>query len=180
MLFTYSLGFFTRNGEMVRHLAFPLHLILINEVNVRFLFFLFQYLAAIAILFLASPPEKPGSWALAQVVFLVGLYCSLLAACWLASLMGALLPDLAVVLPACFTLLLALSPLFQPADRASHLVNTLNAWNPLCFIVESALDSSPIGAVAQIPWKLALVGVLAISGMRVGMRHLYRELARLI
>jgi len=180
MLFTYSLGFFTRNGEMVRHLAFPLHLILINEINVRYLFFLVQYLIASSLLAISAPPESFSLWLLAQVIFVIALYGLLLASCWIASLLGALLPDLGVLLPPCFTLLLALSPLFQPMESASAFLQFLKAWNPLSFRVEKALASPGGPTKISVPWNLLATALVMLGGMKLLLKHFYRELARLL
>lgn len=180
MLFTYSLGFFSRNGDMVRHLAFPLHLILINEINVRYLFFLFQYLIAAGLIAAGSPPDSFPLWIFAQLVFIGSLYGLLLASCWIASLLGALLPDLGVLLPPCFTLLLALSPLFQPIENAGAFVRVLNEWNPLSILVAHALDTNGGARGIFISWTLPVTAFFMLGGMKIFLRHFYRELARLL
>lgn len=180
MLFTYSLGFFSRNGDMVRHLAFPLHLILINEINVRYLFFLAQYLIAISLLAVSHPPESMHIWLAAQFMFIVSLYGLLLASCWIASLLGALLPDLGVLLPPCFTLLLALSPLFQPMETAGAFIRFLNEWNPLSILVGTALSAQSGESITSIPWALFAAALFMLVGMKLLLRHFYREIARLL
>lgn len=180
MLFTYSLGFFSRNGDMVRHLAFPLHLILINEINVRYVFFLFQYLIAVSLLAAATPPDSFLTWLLAQIIFIVSLYGLLLASCWVASLLGVLIPDLGVLLPPCFTLLLALSPLFQPMESAGSFVRVLNEWNPLSILVAGALATNAGGREVSFAWNLLATAVIMLGAMKILLKHFYRELARLL
>ena len=91
MLLIQSLGFFGRNAEMMKHMVFPFHLIMLNEVNVKFFFFAVQLLIAVVIYLVIQTDVAPLAVLLNIALYLVTLYLIAVAIAWLGALIGVLL-----------------------------------------------------------------------------------------
>lgn len=179
--FTGSLAFLSRNIEMIKHLAFPFHLIVVNDTNIKYLFFSVQFIVVSAIYLIMKDGVAIWPAVLSLTLFLVALYFLLLAAGWCGSLLGAVVPDLAVALPPFLILLLALSPIFH-RDLAAlpWQLQLLNEVNPLSQLVISLYDSIGLYGEVRPPVGLALVSIALFVAVRYGVRRLYQEIAKVV
>jgi len=181
MMFTSSLSFFSRNAEMIKHLAFPFHLVLITDVNIKFVFFALQLLVAAAIYLVMHSVAEPWFAVASLVVFTVSLYLILVAVCWVGSLLGAVIPDLGMALPPILMLLLALSPIFHPDMRVlPREIAILNMLNPLSQLVVALHNCIGVYGEVRVPWTMALVAAASFALTRFGVRRVYQELAKIV
>lgn len=180
MLVTSSASFFVRNAEMVRHLAFPLHLILLNEIHIKFVFIIVQLLIASGIYIAIH-----GGFSLTAIMnlalFIVSLYLLVVALSSFASFLGAVLPDLPVALPLLLVILLVLSPIFHtdPA-QLPVAVNYLNQWNPLSQVVIALYGCLGVGGPQQLPIKLFFASLASFGLAQLFVRRAYQELAKVV
>lgn len=176
-----SLGFFSRNGEMIKHMVFPFHLIMVNEVNVKFIFFAIQLLIAVAIYLWRVPGVSPIAVFVSVLLYLVSLYLIVIALSWLGSLVGVILPDLNLALPPVLILLLALSPVFHRDLTAMPAqILLLNELNPFSQIVMTLYDCLGLYGAVEPPYTMMLVALLAFLLTRLGVRRLYQEMAKVV
>lgn len=179
--FTSSLAFLSRNVALLKYLAFPFHLIVVNDVNIRYLFFLAQMILVSGIYLAMNDGVAiwPAIGSLA--LFLVALYFLSLAAGWFGSLLGAAVPDMALALPAILMLLLALSPIFhRDLSALPWQLQLLNQVNPLSQIVLSLYDCIGLYGEIRPPIGLAASSIAFFAIMRFGMRRLYQEIAKVV
>lgn len=179
LVITSSAAFFSKNSELIRHLAFPFHLIVATEVNVKYIFFVVQALIG-GVFFVVT--ESGSQWPKGLAALLVccaGIYLLLLALAWVFSLIGAVVPDLVLALPALMTLLLALSPVFQSGNDIPRALEIFNAVNPLSVAVTAFFDAIGARGEVEIPWVFATVCLAAFLLVRLGVKKIYRELAKI-
>ena len=179
LVITTSAAFFAKNSELIRHLAFPFHLIVATEVNVKFLFFLVQAVVGGLVVLLTEQSASLFEAILGLFIFLIGSYLLLLALAWLFSLVGAVVPDLVLALPALLTLLLALSPVFQFGSSVPTALRAFNDLNPLSIAVNSFYGAIGARGEVEIPWLFAGGCLAFFLVVRVGVRKIYRELAKI-
>lgn len=179
LIITTSAAFFAKNAELIRHLVFPFHLIVATEVNVKYLFFLVQALIGGAF-FVVTRHEN--DWPLgffSVVIFSISVYLLLLGLAWLFSLIGAVVPDLVLALPALLTLLLALSPVFQFGTGLPRALEVFNQFNPLSIAVNAFYQAIGARGEVAVPWLFGLGCLLFFLIVRVGVKKIYRELAKI-
>jgi lipopolysaccharide transport system permease protein len=179
LVITTSAAFFTKNSELIRHLVFPFHLIVATEVNVKYLFFLVQAVVGGLFVLLSERTSSLGEGLVGLFVFFIGSYLLLLGLAWLFSLVGAVVPDLVLALPALLTLLLALSPVFQFGSTVPLALQVFNDINPLSIAVESFYGAIGARGEVEIPWIFAGVCAVSFLVIRVGVKKIYRELAKI-
>jgi lipopolysaccharide transport system permease protein len=179
LVITASAAFFAKNAELIRHLVFPFHLIVATEVNVKYLFFLVQAVVGGVFLLFTEQTSNPFEGIFGLFVFLLGSYLLLLALAWLFSLIGAVVPDLVLALPALLTLLLALSPVFQFGSSVPTALQIFNEINPLSIAVDSFYGAVGARGEVEIPWLFAGGCLIFFFVVRVGVRKIYRELAKI-
>jgi ABC-type polysaccharide/polyol phosphate export permease len=176
-----SLGFFSRNSEMIKHMVFPFHLIMVNEVNVRFVFFALQLLIAVAIYLGREPGVSPMAVFVSVVLYLLSLYLIVVALAWLSSLVGAILPDLSLALPPVLILLLALSPVFhRDLTVMPAPVLLLNEINPFSQFVVALYGCLGLYGAVEAPYAMMLWALLAFLLTRLVVRRLYQEMAKVV
>jgi len=181
MMLINSLGFFSRNAEMIKHMVFPFHLIMVNEVNVRFVFFAIQLLIAAVVYLIQQPELNAGAVLLNVLLYLVSLYLIVVALSWLGSLIGVLLPDLNLALPPVLMLLLALSPVFhRDLSILPRGIMLLNEVNPLSHIVSTLYDCLGLYGEVNPPYAMIAIGLAAFLLTRIGVRRLYQEMAKIV
>ncbi len=179
LVITSSAAFFNKNSELIRHLAFPFHLIVATEVNVKYLFFVVQALIGGGVFVISQKGDQWPKGLLAVIVSCIGIYFLLLALAWIFSLVGAVVPDLVLALPALMTLLLALSPVFQFGAGVPQALEVFNAINPLSVAVSAFFDAIGARGEIGIPWLFSGICILLFLVVRLGVKKIYRELAKI-
>lgn len=177
-----NLGILKANREMITQIVFPFSILSVVDVTVKYLFFLIQFLIAVAIWLLMVPNDH---WYLVLAylpIYLVAFYCALLAMAWVASVFGVALPDLSVFLPPVLMLLLALSPVFhRNMGTLPWTIQGMNGINPLSRWVEvlySTIDVSKTGPSAPVFFFAA--SLVAVAAVHLLVRGVYREMAKVI
>jgi len=179
LVITSSAAFFTKNSELIRHLAFPFHLIVATEVNVKYLFFVVQALIGGTFFVVTKSGSQWPKGLLALLIFCAGVYLLLLAMAWVFSLIGAVVPDLVLALPALLTLLLALSPVFQSGASVPRALVIFNSINPLAVAVDAFYSAIGARGPIAIPWLFSLISLAVFVLVRLGVKKIYRELAKI-
>jgi ABC-type polysaccharide/polyol phosphate export permease len=128
---------------------------------------------------LSERTSSLGEGLVGLLVFLIGSYLLLLGLAWLFSLVGAVVPDLVLALPALLTLLLALSPVFQFGSTVPVALQVFNDINPLSIAVESFYGAIGARGEVEIPWIFSGVCALFFLVIRFGVKKIYRELAKI-
>lgn len=170
------------NRELITHIAFPHAILSVVDVSVKYLYFVVQVLVGVAV-WLAVVPNEHWPLVLAYLpIYLVAFYLALLAMAWMASIIGAALPDLSFLLPPVLLLLLALSPVFQrTAESVPWAVRLLNEINPLSLWVGAfyaTIDVARTGPTAPLVFLAAACAAVALA--RVLVTACYREITKVI
>jgi teichoic acid transport system permease protein len=182
MIFIAGLQVMKTHRETITQLVFPFHLLPVVDLCSKFIFFAMQFVIA-AILWAAFATVDPGVlFALNILVFVFALFCYLLAASWLASVLGIVAPDLAFALPPIFLLLLILSPIFHRTPGGlPETIEIINAFNPLVFVVRTLFDVlGTDGGGTSFPLIFLLGGLAAVLVARWVVHVLYQELGKVI
>lgn len=181
MTFTGSLAFLSRSVDMLKYLSFPFHLIVVNEVNIKYLFFFVQFVLVSAVFLVLNDGVDVWPAVGALFLFVVALYFLSVAVGWLGSLLGAVVPDLAVALPPFLILLLALSPIFhRDLSALPWQLQLLNQLNPLSQIVLSLYDAIGLFGEIRAPIGLTVASIIMFVAVRLGVRRLYQEIAKVV
>jgi ABC-type polysaccharide/polyol phosphate export permease len=181
MMFTSSLSFFAKNEGMIKHLSFPFHLILVNDINVKYVFFFFQLVIATAIYLFTTPTPHLTLTILSTTIFIVAIYFLTIGLCWIASLIGAILPDISFALPPILMLLLTLSPVFhRDMSTMPWQIQLLNNINPLSFLVTSYYNCLGVFGEVQIPFGLLALSLTIFCIAWLIVRRAYQEIAKTI
>jgi len=170
------------NRELITHIAFPHAILSVVDVSVKYLFFVVQVLVGVAV-WLAVVPNEHWPLVLAYLpIYLLAFYLALLAMAWMASIIGAALPDLSFLLPPVLLLLLALSPVFQRTSEAvSPVVRLFNEVNPFSLWVDAfyaTIGIAPAGPTAPFVFLAAALAAVALA--RVLVTACYREITKVI
>jgi lipopolysaccharide transport system permease protein len=119
---------------------------------------------------------------LGLVLLVCALFMFLVALGWLASLVGAVIADIAVVLPSILMLLLALSPIFhrdQAAQpQALQILNQINPFNWYITTLYGLLDNQA-GMIEQALLLLGASALFLLFALLV-IKRAYKEIAKLI
>lgn len=170
------------NRDLVSQVVFPCSVLSVVDVTAKFLYFLVQAAIALAIWWVVMPDGQTPAGLAYLPLFCIGFYLVLLAMAWVASILGVVLPDLSFVLPPVLTLLLVLSPIFQP-DRGSlpWVVLLLNDVNPFSFCVTAWYATiGATGTMAQPPWLFVLSSVAAAGVSWATIRLFYPQAMKVI
>jgi hypothetical protein len=76
-------------------------------------------------------------------------------------------------------LLLALSPVFQFGAGVPQALEVFNAINPLSVAVSAFFDAIGARGEIGIPWLFSGICVLLFLVVRLGVKKIYRELAKI-
>jgi ABC-type polysaccharide/polyol phosphate export permease len=177
-----NLRILSANRELIMHIRFPITILSIVDVTVKYVLFLVQLVVALGI-WLAVVPNDQWYLALAYLpLYLVAFYCALVVMAWLASLIGAAVPEVASIIPPMLVVLLALSPVFQPdLEALPWMIQRLNDVNPFSIWVSAfyaTIGVSPAGPSAPI--MLLGSSLIAVACARVLVDLFYRNVARVI
>jgi lipopolysaccharide transport system permease protein len=177
-----NLTILKNNRDLVSQVVFPCSVLSVVDVTAKFLYFLAQATVALAIWFVMAPDGQAPAALAYLLLYGIGFYLVLLAMAWVASILGVVLPDLSFVLPPVLTLLLVLSPIFQP-DRGSlpWAVQLLNDVNPFSFCVTAWYATIGVtGGGAHAPWLFVLSAVAAVGVSWATVRVFYPQAMKVI
>ncbi len=170
------------NRELITQIAFPHAILSVVDVSVKYLFFVVQVLVGVAVWLVVVPNEH---WPLVLAylpIYLLAFYLALLAMAWMASIIGAALPDLSFLLPPVLLLLLALSPVFQrTAEAVPGVVRIFNEINPFSLWVDAfyaTIGVAQTGPTAPFVFLAAALAAVALA--RVLVTACYREITKVI
>nr|MBI3613360.1 ABC transporter permease [Nitrospirota bacterium] len=177
-----NLRILNANRELILHIRFPIAMLSVVDVTVKYVLFLAQLCIALGI-WLAVVPNDHWLLALAYLpLYLVAFYCALVVMAWLASLIGAAVPEVASIIPPLLVVLLALSPVFQPnLDALPWIIQRLNDVNPFSIWVSvfyATIGVSQAGPSAPI--LLLGSSLIAVICARILVDVFYRNVARVI
>lgn len=170
------------NRELITHIAFPHAILSVVDVSVKYLFFAVQVLAGVAV-WLAVVPNEHWLLVLAYLpIYLLAFYLALLAMAWMASIIGAALPDLSFLLPPVLLLLLALSPVFQRTNEAAPgVVRIFNEINPFSLWVDAFYATIGVArAGPTAPFVFLAAALAAVALARVLVAACYREITKVV
>lgn len=170
------------NRDLIMHIRFPITMLSVVDVTVKYVLFLVQLCVALGI-WLAVAPNDQWYLALAYLpLYLVAFYCALVVMAWLASLVGVAVPEVSAIIPPVLVVLLALSPVFQPdLEALPWMIQRINDVNPFSIWVSvfyATIGVPPAGPSAPI--LLLGSSLIAVICVRVLVDGLYRNVARVI
>jgi len=170
------------NRELITHIVFSHAILSVVDVSVKYLFFVVQVLIGVAV-WLALTHNAHWPLVLAYLpIYLLAFYLALLAMAWIASIIGAALPDLSFLLPPVLLLLLALSPVFQRTTEAvPWAVQLFNEVNPLSLWVDAfyaTIDVTRTGPTAPLAFLAVALAAVALARFLVNV--CYREITKVI
>jgi lipopolysaccharide transport system permease protein len=179
---TANLTILKANRDLIAQVVFPAPILSVVDVTTRFVYFLAQLAVALG-LWIALAPDGPWPAVLLSLLcYLAGLYLALLAMAWLVSIFGVVLPDLSFMLPPVLTLLLVLSPVFQPKTASlPQAVQMLNGINPLSWWVtawQAAVGVADGGP--HPPWLFAAGSAVAVVVVWAIVKRFYPEAMKVI
>jgi ABC-type polysaccharide/polyol phosphate export permease len=170
------------NRELITHIVFSHPILSVVDVSVKYLFFVVQILVGVAAWLVLTHNDH---WPLVLAylpIYLLAFYLALLAMAWMASIVGAALPDLSFLLPPTLLLLLALSPVFQrTAESVPWAVRIFNEINPLSLWVDAfyaTIDVTRTGPTAPLAFLTAALVAVVLARFLVTI--CYREITKVI
>lgn len=177
-----NLRILSANRELITHIRFPVSILSVVDVTVKYVMFLVQLVVALGI-WLAMVPTDQWYLALAYLpLYLIAFYCVLVVVAWLSSLAGLAVPEVASILPPMLVVLLALSPVFQPDPHAlPWIIQRINDVNPFSMLVSvfyATIGLSQAGPSAPI--SLLAGSLVAVVCAHSLVSVFYRNVARVI
>jgi ABC-type polysaccharide/polyol phosphate export permease len=176
-----SLNLLKAHREIITQIVFPVPALAIADVCTKYVFFLLQLVVALAAWLVVVPGAQPAAL-FSVLLYLAAFALSLLAMAWVMSIVGLALPDLSYVLPPVLMLLLALSPIFQPASTVlPPAVQLVNAVNPFAWWVQNFYAATGMhGTEAGTPWGFLLSSLVLVVGAWLLTRPFYREAVKVL
>ncbi len=177
-----NLNVWKPNRVAITDIAFSFTVLSVVDVTVKYIFFLVQLFIGVAIWLILIPHDQ---WYLVLaylLVYILALYLALLTMAWVASMVGAVTPDMSSYLPPVLLVLLALSPIFQHnGDALPWIIRLFNELNPLAIwatVLYSTIDVAKSGPTP--PVLFLVVSMVAVVIGRLAVRRFYSHMAKVI